>query len=254
MSVVGNSGSGKSTLARALAAELGVAHIELDAIYHQPGWQPLPAADFRARVDAATATGGWVVDGNYSAVRDLIWARADTVVWLDLPRHAVMRQVIWRTLRRAMLRAELWNGNRERWRNLVRPRPRPIRHRLGLAASHRIPKTICSRHDRSGLAPPNIRANPEPRERASPPRPRQLTPVARQTHASRQIRVSAGVGSQPHACPLSTQTPTSRCRFATAGRRARDRESPPGVGHAAIGTPVALRHRSRLPARQHLRP
>src|SRR6266508_2350063 len=176
MSVVGNSGSGKSTLARALAAELGVAHIELDAIYHQPGWQPLPAADFRARVDAATATG----------------------VWLDLPRHAVMRQVIWRTLRRAMLRAELWNGNRERWRNLVRPRPRPIRHRLGLAASHRIPKTICSRHDRSGLAPPNIRANPEPRERASPPRPRQLTPVARQTHASRQIRVSAGVGSQPH--------------------------------------------------------
>src|SRR6266508_3598546 len=203
MSVVGNSGSGKSTLARALAAELGVAHIELDAIYHQPGWQPLPAADFRARVDAATATGGWVVDGNYSAVRDLIWARADTVVWLDLPRHAVMRQVIWRTLRRAMLRAELWNGNRERWRNLVRPRPRPIRHRLGLAASHRIPKTICSRHDRSGLAPPNIRANPEPRERASPPRPRQLTPVARQTHASRQIRVSAGVGSQPPAWPAA---------------------------------------------------
>jgi adenylate kinase family enzyme len=118
VSVVGNSGSGKSTLARALATELGVPHIELDAIFHQPGWQPLPAADFRARVDAATVSSGWVVDGNYSTVRDLVWTRADTVVWLDLPRHAVMRQVILRTVRRALLRAELWNGNRERWRNL----------------------------------------------------------------------------------------------------------------------------------------
>jgi len=118
VSVVGNSGSGKSTLARALAGRLGVPHIELDAIFHQPGWRPLPAADFRARIDAATAGGGWVVDGNYSVVRDLVWARADTVVWLDPPRRAVMRRVIWRTLRRAALRVELWNGNRERWRNL----------------------------------------------------------------------------------------------------------------------------------------
>jgi adenylate kinase family enzyme len=118
VSVVGNSGSGKSTLARALAIQLGVPHIELDAIHHQPGWQPLPAAEFRSRVERVTATGSWVVDGNYSAVRDLVWARADTVVWLDLPRRTVMRQIIWRTVRRVALRAELWNGNRERWRNL----------------------------------------------------------------------------------------------------------------------------------------
>jgi hypothetical protein len=28
-----------------------------------------------------------------------------------------MRRVVWRTLRRVALRRELWNGNRERWRN-----------------------------------------------------------------------------------------------------------------------------------------
>ena len=28
-----------------------------------------------------------------------------------------MRQVVWGTLRRVALRRELWNGNRERWRN-----------------------------------------------------------------------------------------------------------------------------------------
>jgi hypothetical protein len=59
-----------------------------------------------------------VVDGNYSKVRDLVWARADTVVWLDLPKRTVMRRIVWRTLRRVAGRAELWNGNRERWRNL----------------------------------------------------------------------------------------------------------------------------------------
>ncbi len=59
------------------------------------------------------------MDGNYSAVRPIVWARADTVVWLDLPRRTVIRQVVWRTLRRAVTRQELWNGNRESLRNFL---------------------------------------------------------------------------------------------------------------------------------------
>jgi adenylate kinase family enzyme len=119
VSVVGTSGSGKSTLARELAEILGVPHLELDAVHHQPGWAPLPTDEFRRIVAARAATGGWVIDGNYGRVRDLVWARADTVVWLDLPKRTVMRQVVWRTLRRVALRRELWNGNRERWRNFL---------------------------------------------------------------------------------------------------------------------------------------
>src|SRR6266571_7794353 len=78
VSVVGSSGSGKSTLASELAARLHVPHVELDAIFHQPGWTPLPEEEFTAAVAAAVAADGWVVDGNYSAVRPLVWARADT--------------------------------------------------------------------------------------------------------------------------------------------------------------------------------
>ncbi len=117
--MVGTSGSGKSTLARELAEILGVPHLELDAVHHQPGWAPLPTDEFRRIVAARAAAGGWVIDGNYGRVRDLVWARADTVVWLDLPKRTVMRQVVWRTLRRVALRRELWNGNRERWRNFL---------------------------------------------------------------------------------------------------------------------------------------
>lgn len=123
VSVVGNSGSGKTTVARQLAARLSVAHIELDAIFHQPDWQELPEAEFRDRVARVAQDSAWVIDGNYSAVRDLIWSRADTVVWLDLPRRRVMWQVVRRTLGRSMLRRELWNGNREPLSNLWRLDP-----------------------------------------------------------------------------------------------------------------------------------
>jgi adenylate kinase family enzyme len=117
VSVVGNSGSGKSTLARELAAILEVPHVELDALNHQPGWEPLPEEEFRRVVAAKAAGDGWVIDGNYSVVQPLVWARADTVAWLDLPKSTVMRQIVWRTLRRVGGRQELWNGNRERWQN-----------------------------------------------------------------------------------------------------------------------------------------
>jgi adenylate kinase family enzyme len=117
VSVVGTSGAGKSTVAAALAGLLGAPFLELDSVHHQADWTPLPRSEFRALVAAAAAGERWVIDGNYSSVQDIVWARADTVVWLDLPRRTVMRRVIWRTLRRIGLRVELWNGNRERWRN-----------------------------------------------------------------------------------------------------------------------------------------
>jgi adenylate kinase family enzyme len=119
VSIVGTSGSGKSTLGKALARRIGGEFLELDSVFHQPGWVPLPDEEFRRRVGEAVAGERWVIDGNYSSkVRDLIWGRADTVVWLDLPKRIVMRRIIWRSFRRAAWRVELWNGNREHWRNL----------------------------------------------------------------------------------------------------------------------------------------
>ncbi|MDA8322753.1 MAG: adenylate kinase [Actinomycetota bacterium] len=118
--VVGNSGSGKTTMAAGLASALSIPHLELDSVFHQSGWQPLEREEFRRRVADFTAGPAWVVDGNYSTVRDIVWSRADTVIWLDLPRHQVMRQLARRTLRRMATGEELWNGNRERWQNLTR--------------------------------------------------------------------------------------------------------------------------------------
>lgn len=123
VSVVGVSGSGKTTVASMLSEALEVPHLELDSIFHQPGWQPRDPSDFRRDVAGFVAQDGWVVDGNYGAVRDLVWDRADTVVWLDPPRAIAMLQVVSRTLRRVLLRRELWNGNREVLSNLWQRNP-----------------------------------------------------------------------------------------------------------------------------------
>jgi adenylate kinase family enzyme len=123
VAVVGVSGSGKTTVGRRLAGSLEVPFVELDSIFHQPRWTELPSDEFRKRVGEALTADGWVVDGNYSDVRDLVWQRAETVVWLDLPRRLVMRRIIQRTVRRAITREVLWNGNREPFSNFFRLDP-----------------------------------------------------------------------------------------------------------------------------------
>lgn len=123
ISIVGGSGSGKTTLARRLAEQFDMPHIELDALFHLPGWTQRGPEDFRATVALATAGPEWVACGNYSLVREQLWERADTVVWLDLPRRTIMAQVVSRTVRRVVTREQLWNGNREPWSNLFRLDP-----------------------------------------------------------------------------------------------------------------------------------
>lgn len=126
ISVVGVSGAGKSTVARLAAARLCIPYVELDAIHHGANWTEISEFELRRIVTGLVAGEAWVIDGNYRKVRDLIWGRATTVVWVDPSRSVVMAQVIWRSFLLATSRQELWHGNRERISKWVDPE-HPIR-------------------------------------------------------------------------------------------------------------------------------
>jgi adenylate kinase family enzyme len=121
VSVVGSTGTGKTTYARRLAKILGVPHTELDAIVWQPNWTLLPQDEFRARVAERISAPGWVVDGNYGGaeVRPMVWALADTIIWLDFSLPVIYRRLLRRTVTRIRDGRELWpgTGNRETVRN-----------------------------------------------------------------------------------------------------------------------------------------
>lgn len=117
--VVGVSGSGKTTLARQIAEKLSLPHVELDALFWEANWQAASRPVFRGRVQAATAGDAWVVDGNYSQARDIVWGRATHLVWLDYGLARVMGRVIRRTVWRMLSRQELWSGNRETLGNSI---------------------------------------------------------------------------------------------------------------------------------------
>lgn len=113
IAVVGTSASGKTTLARRLSRALRIPHVEFDALHWEPNWTEAPDDVFRVRTLEAIQGDAWVTDGNYNMVRDLVWTRADTVIWLDYSLHIILWRLTLRTFRRVFRRVEMWNGNKE---------------------------------------------------------------------------------------------------------------------------------------------
>lgn len=119
ISVVGATGSGKTTVAREISNRLQLPYIELDALYWTENWMGVSDQVFQERVETAIKAERWVIDGNYSRIRHLVWARADTVVYLDYSFGRTFWQLLTRTIRRSIQQVELWHGNRESMRKSI---------------------------------------------------------------------------------------------------------------------------------------
>lgn len=96
-------------------------HVELDALAWGPNWTLVPVEVFKERVGRAVEGDAWVIDGNYGGrgARDLVWPRADTVIWLDPPLRVIIARLFKRAMDRIRSGEELWpgTGNRETFRN-----------------------------------------------------------------------------------------------------------------------------------------
>ena len=114
--VIGTSGAGKTTLARQVAQKLNIPHFELDSMFWEPNWVTVPADIFRHRVEKSLMGNNWIVDGNYSKTRDIVWGKANTLVWLDYSFPLVMSRILWRTFHRVITKQQICNGNYETWK------------------------------------------------------------------------------------------------------------------------------------------
>ncbi len=108
--IVGSTSSGKSTFARKLSRKLGYSHIELDNLFWKPNWTESTDEEFFDKIISATQEDSWVLDGNYRRTNHLTWPKADTVIWLNLPLWQTLYQNISRSLKRAILKNEIWEG------------------------------------------------------------------------------------------------------------------------------------------------
>lgn len=112
--IAGVTGSGKTTFARRLGEIWALPHIEIDALFHGPDWTPRP--EFLADVETFAAEDRWVTEWQYigRGTAPILGPRGQLALWLDYPYRVVRRRLVTRTVSRALLRTELWNGNRER--------------------------------------------------------------------------------------------------------------------------------------------
>lgn len=104
--IVGGPGSGKSTLARWIGAQTGLPVQHMDQIHWRPNWVERSMAEKVALIAAVEARDRWVIEGAVAPRYQARLARADMVIWLDLPIYLRL----WRVARRSFT-----------WRGQVRP-------------------------------------------------------------------------------------------------------------------------------------
>lgn len=122
---IGISSAGKSTLAKKLALEHNLDYIELDHLNWKPNWTESSREEFSSKVTNALdesekritegLVNGWITDGNYRAIREILWSRASFAIWLDYSFSVVFIRGLIRALTRIIYKLEVCNGNIETW-------------------------------------------------------------------------------------------------------------------------------------------
>lgn len=114
--VVGCSASGKSTLAAQLCSRYPhLKQIECDNLWWLPDWQARDIQTFRHLLlkEINESKNGWIIAGNYDKAKDIIWGKAQVVIWLDYGFWHIFYRGCKRTFIRILYQTPVCNGNFE---------------------------------------------------------------------------------------------------------------------------------------------
>lgn len=113
INVVGTTGMGKTTLASTIAEILNIEHVEMDSLFWGENWTQPTQKEFLPIVNEALRGETWVIDGNYSFTRHIIWEKVDSVIFLDYPKFIAIWRVTIRSIRRIITKEKIWGKNYE---------------------------------------------------------------------------------------------------------------------------------------------
>lgn len=113
--IIGSGGSGKSTFARKLGDKLKLPVIHLDSLYWKPNWQKVSKDEWLKIQHEIVKGKEWIIDGNYKSTKDIRFAAADTIIFLDFPKWlCLLRSMQRRLMYHNKTRADLGGNNYER--------------------------------------------------------------------------------------------------------------------------------------------
>ena len=92
--VTGNAGAGKTSVAHILSTHTNLPCVGLDKVVWKPGWLRTSAVERRASEEAIAKAPCWIVDG----VSMVMLQAADTIIFLDYPRHRCFWRALWRNM------------------------------------------------------------------------------------------------------------------------------------------------------------
>ena len=119
--ISGPSCTGKTTLGRQIADTLNRRQVDLDDLHFLPNWVSKDPSVFVADVsNAVDQHEAWIVSGGYnSKLKDTLWQKADTIIWLDLSLMVILRRYFKRTYQRIVYKERCCGDNYETLKHVM---------------------------------------------------------------------------------------------------------------------------------------
>ncbi len=95
--VLGICGAGKSSLSKKLSDALDLPLYHLDSVYWQANWKIPKEDEWHTKLNNILSKPEWIMDGNYCKTLEMRIKSADTVIFLNIPKHIAIYRVLKRS-------------------------------------------------------------------------------------------------------------------------------------------------------------